>query len=251
MMLPPRFASTKPCSARLMASHNCLSSRRSLRANRANTFVAKTLKAFSAPLSYTPMGDNSRWGRAKRNPSSGPAGRTTARGCDCAPPIPAPLNEWFRPPLATLRHSADIYISAELFPKKPCCRLNLPLPQSAKTVPFIGRDWSFPRWILLLIKIFATALTFSQVTDRAGCGQDAIRSHCATSSRSSAILRAGCTHMRKAFDIEDINLDDLIATAMDDPEAVAGANPAVQGPEPQRPARRLQAVLQERAAQGT
>ena len=25
--------------------------------------------------------------------------------------------------------------------------------------------------------------------------------------------------MRKAFDIEDINLDDLIATAMDDPQA--------------------------------
>ena len=28
--------------------------------------------------------------------------------------------------------------------------------------------------------------------------------------------------MRKAFDIEDINLDDLIATAMEDPQAVAG-----------------------------
>ena len=30
--------------------------------------------------------------------------------------------------------------------------------------------------------------------------------------------------MRKAFDIEDINLDDLIATAMDDPQAIAGEN---------------------------
>ena len=26
--------------------------------------------------------------------------------------------------------------------------------------------------------------------------------------------------MRRAFDIEDINLDDLIATAMEDPQAV-------------------------------
>ena len=38
----------------------------------------------------------------------------------------------------------------------------------------------------------------------------------------AALLRAGCTHMRKAFDIEDINLDDLIATAMDDPQAIDG-----------------------------
>ncbi|HXX49751.1 MAG TPA: transglycosylase domain-containing protein [Xanthobacteraceae bacterium] len=32
------------------------------------------------------------------------------------------------------------------------------------------------------------------------------------------ILRAGCTHMRQVFDIESINLDDLIATALDDPK---------------------------------
>ena len=35
------------------------------------------------------------------------------------------------------------------------------------------------------------------------------------------LLNAGCVHMRKAFDIEDINLDDLIATAADDKEALA------------------------------
>ena len=35
--------------------------------------------------------------------------------------------------------------------------------------------------------------------------------------------------MRKAFDIEDINLDDLIATAMDDPQAVAGEIKAFRG----------------------
>ena len=43
------------------------------------------------------------------------------------------------------------------------------------------------------------------------------------------LLRAGCTHMRKAFDIEDINLDDLIATAMDDPQAIAGESKAFRG----------------------
>ena len=31
------------------------------------------------------------------------------------------------------------------------------------------------------------------------------------------MLRAGCTHMRKAFDIEDINLDELIATVWKEP----------------------------------
>ena len=44
-----------------------------------------------------------------------------------------------------------------------------------------------------------------------------------------ALLRAGCAHMRKAFDIEDINIDDLIATAMDDPQAVTGGLPQFRG----------------------
>ena len=35
--------------------------------------------------------------------------------------------------------------------------------------------------------------------------------------------------MRKAFDIENINLDELIATAMDDPQAVAGESKAFRG----------------------
>ena len=34
-----------------------------------------------------------------------------------------------------------------------------------------------------------------------------------------SMLRQGCAHMRRAFEIEDLNLDDLVATAMDDPEA--------------------------------
>ena len=36
-------------------------------------------------------------------------------------------------------------------------------------------------------------------------------------------MRDGCAHMKQAFDIESINLDDLISTAMDDPKA-AGAD---------------------------
>jgi penicillin-binding protein 1A len=40
--------------------------------------------------------------------------------------------------------------------------------------------------------------------------------------------RAGCAHMRKAFDIEDISLDELIATAMDDPQAI-GESKAFRG----------------------
>lgn len=80
----------------------------------------------------------------------------------------------------------------------------------------------------LLVKIFATALTFSQVAtapDRLKTEFDPI------SDRQQVIdlLRAGCAQMRKAFDIEDLNVDDLIATAMDDPEALAGGHAAFRG----------------------
>ncbi|GEP04893.1 penicillin-binding protein 1A [Methylobacterium oxalidis] len=75
---------------------------------------------------------------------------------------------------------------------------------------------------IILIKLFATALTLSQVTTR----PDAVRTQF-DPARDGAevvqILRDGCAHMRKAFDIEDINLDELISTAMEDPSAVAGA----------------------------
>jgi penicillin-binding protein 1A len=80
----------------------------------------------------------------------------------------------------------------------------------------------------LLVKIFATALTFSQVT----VGPDAIKTEfdpVQDQHEVVTLLRAGCGHMRKAFDIEDINVDDLIATAMDDPEAVSGGLPQFRG----------------------
>ena len=79
----------------------------------------------------------------------------------------------------------------------------------------------------LLIKIFATALALSQVTT----APEALVTQfdrVADQAHVAALLRAGCTHMRKAFDIEDINLDDLIATAMDDPQAI-GESKAFRG----------------------
>ena len=81
---------------------------------------------------------------------------------------------------------------------------------------------------VILIKMFATALAMSQVTAR----PDKIKTEVRSQSRPPQvvqILRDGCTHMRKAFDIEDVNLDDLITTAMDDPKAIAGEIKAFTG----------------------
>ncbi len=76
---------------------------------------------------------------------------------------------------------------------------------------------------IILIKLFATALTLSQVTTR----PDAVKTQfdpVADKAQVVQILRDGCAHMRKAFDIEDINLDELISTAMEDPTAIGGAS---------------------------
>src|SRR4030088_3615982 len=80
----------------------------------------------------------------------------------------------------------------------------------------------------LLVKIFATALALSQVTT----APEAITTRFERETdqpKVAALLRAGCTHMRKAFDIEDINLDELIATALDDPQAITSENKAFRG----------------------
>ncbi len=80
----------------------------------------------------------------------------------------------------------------------------------------------------LLVKIFATALALSQVTT----GPNTVKTQfdrVADQQEVSGLLQAGCTHMRKAFDIEDINLDDLIATAMEDPQAMTGEIKAFRG----------------------
>src|SRR5262249_59965012 len=79
----------------------------------------------------------------------------------------------------------------------------------------------------LLVKIFATALALSQVTttpDTVKTQFDRVRDQ----EQVAQLVHAGCTHMRNGFDIEDINLEELIATAMDDPQAV-GAMKAFLG----------------------
>jgi penicillin-binding protein 1A len=72
----------------------------------------------------------------------------------------------------------------------------------------------------LLVKIFATALTFSQVL----IAPEAVRTSFDPAREQGEVVRLlqdGCAYMRKAFEIEDLNLDDLVATAMDDPQAVS------------------------------
>src|SRR5260370_849556 len=79
----------------------------------------------------------------------------------------------------------------------------------------------------ILVKIFATALALSQVATT----PDAVKTQfdrVQDQEQVAQLLHAGCTHMRKAFDIEDINLEDLIATALDDPQAV-GENKGFRG----------------------
>ena len=80
----------------------------------------------------------------------------------------------------------------------------------------------------LLVKIFATALALSEVTIQP---QDVKTYFDAAADQDKAvqILRAGCAHMRKAFDIESINVDDLITTALNDQKAVGTGIKAFHG----------------------
>ena len=80
----------------------------------------------------------------------------------------------------------------------------------------------------ILVKIFATAVTLSQVLvdpETVRTSFDPTRDQLAVTQ----ILRDGCAHMRRTFDIEDINLDELMATAMDDPQALSGDLKVLQG----------------------
>ena len=80
----------------------------------------------------------------------------------------------------------------------------------------------------LLVKIFATALALSQVTT----APEAVKTEFSRDRdqhQVAQLLQAGCTHMMQAFDIENLNLDDLIATAMDDPETIGGENNVFRG----------------------
>jgi penicillin-binding protein 1A len=74
---------------------------------------------------------------------------------------------------------------------------------------------------LILIKMFATALALSQVTTR----PESLKTHfdpIKDQPEVVQLLKDGCAHMRKAFDIEDLNLDALVDTAMEDPKTMAG-----------------------------
>jgi penicillin-binding protein 1A len=81
---------------------------------------------------------------------------------------------------------------------------------------------------IILVKVLATALAFSQATTR----PEAIKTQfdpAADQAEVVQLLQAGCGHMRKSFDIEQINLDDLIATAMDDKGAVSDEIKVLKG----------------------
>jgi penicillin-binding protein 1A len=72
---------------------------------------------------------------------------------------------------------------------------------------------------IVLVKIFATALALSEVTTQ----PQPVKTHfdpVQDRAQVVQILRDGCAHMRKAFDIESISLDELISTALNDPRAV-------------------------------
>ena len=70
----------------------------------------------------------------------------------------------------------------------------------------------------VLVKILAVVLAMSQVTTR----PDDVRTQFDASADKAQVvelLRAGCAHMRKVFQVEDLALDDLVETALADPKA--------------------------------
>lgn len=81
---------------------------------------------------------------------------------------------------------------------------------------------------LVLVKILAAFLALSQVATR----PEAIKTEFVETRDQAqviALMRDGCAHMRKAFDIESLDLDGLIATALDDPQALTADIKAFRG----------------------
>ena len=81
---------------------------------------------------------------------------------------------------------------------------------------------------IVLAKIIATALVFSQVAT----APSQLRTKFDETHDEAVVtelLRSGCAHMRKAFDVEDLNLDDLIATAMEDVDALVADQAVLRG----------------------
>ena len=80
----------------------------------------------------------------------------------------------------------------------------------------------------ILVKLFAAALALSEVTTQ----PQAVKTHFDPAQDQAEvvqILRNGCEHMKQAFDIESINLDDLISTALNDPKAAGASIPQFHG----------------------
>ncbi len=78
----------------------------------------------------------------------------------------------------------------------------------------------------IFVKILAAFLTLSQVSTRPDDIKtkfDPVRDQ----AEVTQILRDGCGHMRKAFGVESLDLDDLISTAMDDPAGAAMSTEAM------------------------
>src|SRR6478672_10766834 len=79
----------------------------------------------------------------------------------------------------------------------------------------------------ILIKIIAVALTLSQVTTKPNIKTefDPVRDQ----AQAMELLRDGCSHMLKMFDLENINIDELITIAMNDPQAVTSESKTFRG----------------------
>src|SRR3954469_3150631 len=79
-----------------------------------------------------------------------------------------------------------------------------------------------------LTAIFATELSLSQVPTP----PEDIRTKFDPQQDQAAVaqlLTAGCGHMRKAFDVENLNLDDFIEVAMEDTQGLADVERSFRG----------------------
>jgi penicillin-binding protein 1A len=80
----------------------------------------------------------------------------------------------------------------------------------------------------VFVKILAAVLAFSQ----AAVAPHGVRSEFDRNRDQRQVvelLQSGCTHMIKVFEIENISIDDLIETAMNDPQAITGEAPEFRG----------------------
>jgi penicillin-binding protein 1A len=80
----------------------------------------------------------------------------------------------------------------------------------------------------ILVKLFAAALALSEITTQ----PQAVKTHfdpVQDQAEVVQILRNGCEHMKQAFDVESINLDELISTALQDPKAAGASIPQFHG----------------------